>query len=102
LHRYSFALQPKKTEITLDMVRQALHALGHQRLWFRHPTEGVCITHQVISWDDRIVAERNRKTGEWLICPDANLPHTNPEGITPDGLEELTWFTVHRYSGAGF
>ncbi|MBW4241025.1 hypothetical protein JRY02_20650 [Enterobacter roggenkampii] len=98
----TFTAESHKTEITLDMICMALHALGHHRLWFRHPTEGICTTHQVITWDELIVAERNRKTGEWVILPEANAPYTNPEGICPQGLEELTWFTVHRYSGAGF
>ena len=47
-------------------------------------------------------AERIRASGIWWLTVDVTAIYTNPEGIFPDGLEELTWLSVQRRMADGF
>jgi hypothetical protein len=42
------------------------------------------------------VAERILVSGSWWLTANASVIYTNPEGIVPGDLEELTWLSVQR------
>lgn len=94
--------ESERVPVSLEAIWRALTALGHQRLWLRPPDERGVNTWLIVSWDGLTVAERIRTSGVWWISGDANAIYTNPEGLTPDGLVELSWLTVQRYSVSGF
>lgn len=83
-----------KTRISLPAIRAALLALGHEKLWLRD--SGLLI--QIITWDEFVVAELNRKEQGWEICPEANYIYSNPQGLSPDDAQELSEECVVRLS----
>ncbi|EME1808902.1 TPA: hypothetical protein ACTYTR_005193 [Klebsiella michiganensis] len=93
--------ESERVAVSLETVWRALTALGHQRLWLRPPDASVK-TWLILTWDGLTVAERIRASGIWWLTVDVNAIYTNPEGIFPDGLEELTWLSVQRRMADGF
>lgn len=93
--------ESERVLISLEAVWRALTALGHQRLWIRPPEDGGVHTWLIVTWDGLTVAERIRISGSWWLTGDASAVYTNPEGITPDGLTELTLTTVHSHAESG-
>lgn len=83
-----------KTSNSLSAIRAALLALGHEKLWLRD--SGLLI--QIITWDEFVVAELNRKGQNWEICPEANFIYSHPEGTAPDDVQELSEECVARLS----
>ncbi|MCP6530397.1 hypothetical protein NL480_27145, partial [Klebsiella pneumoniae] len=74
----------------------ALIALGHQQLWLRPPEDYGVNTWLIVTWDGLTVAERILVSGSWWLTANASVIYTNPEGIVPGDLEELTWLSVQR------
>ena len=75
-----------KIRISLSAIRAALLALGHEKLWLRDSG----LLTQIITWDEFVVAELNRKEQGWEICPEANFIYSNPQGLAPDDAQELS------------
>ncbi|RXY52630.1 hypothetical protein DD582_32490 [Klebsiella pneumoniae] len=71
-------------------------ALGHQQLWLHPPEDYGIYTCLIDNWDGRTVAERILVSGSWWLTTNASVIYTNPEGIGPGDLEELTWLSVQR------
>lgn len=93
--------ESERVPVSLESVWRALTTLGHHRLWLRPPDAAGIHTWLIVTWDGLTVAERIRVSGSWWLNADANAIYTNPEGIVPDGLEELTWLSVPRHSADG-
>ena len=82
------------TRISLSAIRTALLALGHEKLWLRDLDPLI----QIITWDEFVVAERNRSGQGWEICPEVNFIYSNPESVAPDDAQELTEESVVQLS----
>ena len=68
------------------MMRTALLAMGHLKVWIRHSESYV----QMITWDGFVAAQLNRSSGSWEIQPGANGTFSNPAETEPDDAQELT------------
>ncbi|WP_436859084.1 hypothetical protein [Citrobacter tructae] len=79
-------IQSGKVQIGLTMMRSALLALGHQKVWIRDSGPSV----QIITWDGFIAAQLNQYSQSWEIQPGANATFSNPKGAEPDDAKELT------------
>lgn len=98
----AFLHESQRVDITLKNIWRALTALGHQRLWIRPPDDRGVNMWLIVTWDGLTVAEQTNVCGNWRLTSDANAIYTNPGGIVPDGLEELTWLSVQRNSFSRF
>ncbi|MEH5573130.1 hypothetical protein PO590_13735 [Raoultella ornithinolytica] len=76
----------EKISIGLKMMRAALLALGHERLWIRDSGPQI----QIITWDGFIAAQLNRSSQSWEILPGANGTFSNPGADEPNDAKELT------------
>lgn len=76
----------KKNSIGLQMMRDALLALGHERVWLRNSGPQI----QIITWDGFIAAQLNQSSQSWEILPGANGTFSNPGADEPDDATELT------------
>ncbi|MDP1020200.1 hypothetical protein Q6284_33930, partial [Klebsiella pneumoniae] len=47
-------------------------------------------------WLLLIEVHRHQREGSWWLTANASVIYTNPEGIVPGDLEELTWLSVQR------
>ncbi|MBW4204094.1 hypothetical protein JW319_22315 [Enterobacter cloacae subsp. cloacae] len=84
----------EKIQISLKMIREALLALGHEKIWFRENGSKV----EIITWDGCTAARLNHASKSWEIQPNANSTFTNPSGIKPVNAEELTKEQVFQLS----
>lgn len=76
----------KKICIGLQMIRAALLALGHERIWIRDSGPQI----QIITWDGIIAAQLNLSSQSWEILAGANATFSNPGAYEPDDATELT------------
>lgn len=83
-----------KIRIGLKMMRDALLALGHERIWLRNSGPQI----QMITWDGFIAAQLNQSSQSWEILPGANGTFSNPGADEPDDATELTDESVFHFS----
>ena len=81
-------MKSSKVTVRIEQMRDALLALGHQRIWLRvSPLSAVLIT-----WNGLVVARWNTLSRSWVVLPAANEASTNPAAQEPDEpwIDELT------------